>query len=703
MPLTIKIGTRDSRLARLQTDAAVSRLRRLLPALAVETVFLSSPGDRDRALDLRDSPPDFFTRDLDQAVLGGRLDAALHSAKDVPDPVPDGLDWVWLPWREDPRDALVLAAGRSLADLPAAPRIGISSDRRDAWCRSRFPACQPLPIRGNIEDRLAQVDTGHYDGVVMAAAALIRLGLEARITEWIPCSGSAVPDGQGSLALTFRSDDRRFLRLRSLFVKPVVFVGAGCGRADACTLAGLDALKHAEVCLHDALLDPALLDYLPPEAIRLDVGKRAGAHRATQDDINRLLARHARRGRRVVRLKGGDPGLFGRLAEEVESLDTLHLPCRVIPGVSSLQAATTGTGMLLTRRGVSNGFTVLAPGRTEEAGLRIDGAARQSLPLAFFMGVGLLKEIAAQLLSEGLPPSTPAAVVFDAGSGDETIIRSTLRELPGRVPATDRPGLILVGDLADRQLHPEWGALSGRRVLLPCSEALQEKAIRSVRDGGGIPVPLPLVKTVLLPSSLPVLKTLRDHDWMAVTSPSSARLLMQGLARAGADVRSIPRILAAGPGTADALTAFGLIADAVPETDFGAVGAAAAAARSIPAGSRLLRLRSREAGPELAEQLGALGLAVTDCILYEQEPVTPERVPPFDAAFFASASAVHAYFALANAVPLDGRPVVAMGRPTVRALEEHGIGGVLTPAEPSVEGALQALAAARIQEGWATS
>jgi uroporphyrinogen-III synthase len=199
------------------------------------------------------------------------------------------------------------------------------------------------------------------------------------------------------------------------------------------------------------------------------------------------------------------------------------------------------------------------------------------------------------------------------------------------------------------------------------------------------------------------LKTLRDHDWMAVTSPSSARLLMQGLARAGADVRSIPRILAAGPGTADALTAFGLIADAVPETDFGAVGAAAAAARSIPAGSRLLRLRSREAGPELAEQLGALGLAVTDCILYEQEPVTPERVPPFDAAFFASASAVHAYFALGNAVPLDGRSVVAMGRPTVRALEEHGIGGVLTPAEPSVEGALQALAAARIQEGWATS
>jgi uroporphyrinogen III methyltransferase/synthase len=697
-PLTI--GSRDSRLAVIQTEQTLARLGRLLPHTAFEAVYLSSPGDRDRTLDLRESPPDFFTADLDRALLDGRLDAALHSAKDVPDPVPEGLDWVWLPWREDPRDALVLAPGRALADLPTSPRLGISSDRRAAWCRTRFPDSQPLSIRGNIEDRLAQVDAGRYDGVVMAAAALIRLGLAARIAEWIPRAESAVPDGQGALALVFRAGDRRFLRLRSLFVRPVVFVGAGCGSAGLCTVAGVEALRHATVCLPDALIDRDLLGHLPREALVLDVGKRAGAHRLAQDDINRLLALHARRGERVVRLKGGDPGLFGRLGEEIDTLDALHLPYRVIPGVSSLQAASTGTGLLLTRRGVSNGFTVLTPRQAEDGAARIDAEARRALPLVFFMGVGLLRDIAAQLLADGLPPATPAAVVFDAGTADETVVRGTLAEPPAVPPGESRAGLILVGDCAARRFHPEWSALAGLRVLLPCSDALQAKAARAVRDFGGVPLPLPLIRTVLEPACLPRLKTVRGFDWLVVTSPSAVRLLLQGLAAAGLDPRSLPRLLAAGPGTADALGAAGLLADAVPKTDFGSAGVLRLAEASLPAGARVLRVRSREAGPALAEKLGALKLDVTDCVLYGHEALTPARIPPYDALFFASASAVDALAALESPAAWAGKPIVAMGGPTLAALENRGLRTGLTPPDPSVEGALLALAAHVVQTRW---
>jgi uroporphyrinogen III methyltransferase/synthase len=700
MPIPLKIGSRDSRLAVLQTEQALARLRDRLPEIAFEPVALSSPGDRDRRLDLRESPPDFFTRDLDQALLEGRLDAALHSAKDMPDPVPEGLDWVWLPWQEDPRDVLVLGAGKTLADLPPSPRIGVSSERRAAWSQARFPGCRPLSIRGNIEDRLAQLDASRYDGLVMAAAALIRLGLDTRIAEWIPCSDSSVPDGQGSLALAFRSDDPRFLLLRRLFVKPVTFAGAGCGSAGSCTLAGVEALRQADVCLYDALLDPALLDFLPAGATRIDVGKRAGAHRSPQDEINRLLTLHARRGRRVVRLKGGDPGIYGRLSEELEALEALRLPYRILPGVSSLTAATTGTGMLLTQRGVSPGFSVLTPRRQGGGAASIRQADRPPLPLVLFMGVGVLTDLVAQLLSDGLPAATPAAVAFDAGSTEELIVRGTLADLPDKIPATDRPGLILVGELAARRTHPEWGALGGRRVLLTCSGALQEKAARAVRDYGGIPLSRPLMKMALDPECLPVLKTLSNYDWLVVTSPSAVTMLMQALARARIDRRRLPRILAAGPGTAAAFHAEGIFPEAVPEHNFGTAGVLQAAPLALGPEARLLRLRSAAAGPELAKQLAGEKRTVTDCVLYTHQPIRPDQVPAFDAVFFASASAVETFMSLQEAGSLAAKQIAILGKPTLAALARHGLPDAFMAQEATVEGALAALAAGIIRKEW---
>jgi uroporphyrinogen III methyltransferase/synthase len=537
--MRLRIGTRNSKLALIQAENAAERLRALLPGFSFDIVPLSSPGDRDRETDLRESPGDFFTRDLDQALLDGELDLAVHSAKDVPYPAPAGLDWFWLPWREDARDVLVAASGRQVGDFPDNPRIGVSSERREVYCRKRFPTAPLLPIRGNIDDRLRQLDEARFDLVVMAAAALQRLGLTHRITEWISLDDLPTPAGQGALAITFRANDACLLRLRSLFVKTVTFVGAGVGSADLCTLAGTKALNRCEVCLHDALLDPALLDHLPADAARIDVGKRSGAHSREQPEINALLARYARRGLRVVRLKGGDPGIFGRLAEEIESLDALRLPYRVIPGVGSLSAATTGTGMLLTRRGVSRGFSVLSARAKGGKIADVSAPARAALPCVFFMGTGVVDDLRAQLLADGIPADTPAAIVYNAGADNETILRAPLAEIPTQArqaadylppitchltPSTTTsppPGLLIVGEIARYAFNRDHGALQGKRVLLTCSDALLDRAVEAVHDLGGRPICFPLVRIRPARDAGKAMVNLARYDWLVLTSPSA--------------------------------------------------------------------------------------------------------------------------------------------------------------------------------------
>ncbi len=691
---TFKVGTRGSRLGVAQTEGALAELRRLLPGCTFELLPFSSPGDRDQATDLRTCPADFFTRDLDGALLGGGLDFAVHSAKDLPSPVPQGLDWFWLPWREESRDVLVRPAGKTMACLPERPRVGVSSGRRADWCRRRFPDAELLPVRGVIESRLVQLDAGRFDLLVMAAAALNRLGLRERVSEWIPQEELAVPDGQGVLAVTFRAGDARLRRLRSLFVKPVTFAGAGAGRAGTCTLEAAEALRAADVCLHDALLDPSLLDRLPPGALRLDVGKRCGEGGAGQAAINLLLADYARRGLRVVRLKGGDPGIFGRLAEELAVLEGCGLPYRVLPGVSSLQCATTGTGMLLTRRGESRGFCVMTPRQAGGATGAVTAAARAELPLVLFMGVGVLPEILAQLAADGVPQQTPAAAVFDAGGAWETVIRGTCADLVGRLPAdaAARPGLVIIGAPAAHLSAGNCGALAGRRVLLTCSAELQPSADRAVRDLGGVPLACPLLRLEPEPAGVAPLLEGRAFDWLVLTSPSAARACLDLLRDQRFDVRRLPKIMVCGPGAARVLAEHGLLADAMPESGFGADGLLRTAKTVLASGRRVLRLRSDAAGDRLAGELAALGVRVTDAVVCRNRPVRPAVLPPFDAVFFASASAVRAFCDLQPPESLQGKDVVVMGAPTAAALEACGVRNTVTVPESTVAGAFQALA-----------
>lgn len=699
-----KAGTRSSPLAVLQTRAVIARLEACLPGSRWEVAPLSSPGDRDQAMDLRQSPADFFTKDLDDQVRAGLLDCAVHSAKDLPDPVSDGLDWVWLPWTEDARDVLIRPKGLTVESMPANGRIGVSSERREAYCHTRFPGARQSPIRGTIEERLRLLDRGDFDLVVMAGAALNRLGLQDRITEWIPAALLPPPDGQGTLALTFRAGDERFQKLRRLFVKSVTFAAAGVGSAGACTLEALNALKRCDVCLHDTLLGHDLISMLPATVKCVDVGKRCGQHSMPQNETTYLITRYARRGLRVVRLKGGDPGVFGRLAEEVEALDELGMPYRVMPGVSSLSAATSTTGKLLTRRGVSRGFTVMTP-RKEGGGTgSVNADERRTLPIVFFMALSVADAVAKQLMEEGMSPRTPAAVVYGAGSDQSFSITSDLADIAARIKETDTdlPGLLIVGEAAKYQ-YPNWGALQGRRVLLTASHALQDKAADGVNDFGGIPVCRPLIKLEPTAKALECIRAIGSYDWVVLTSPSAVRCFGELLRDGWVDLRKVPKLVTCGGGTSRELWALGLQADIEPKTDFSADSLLKTVEPLMGARPRILRLRSDKAGPALAGALRAMGGTVEDCVLYRNLPIPQGVKPVCDVAFFASASAVEVYDQQWGADSLKGVLVVAIGKPTLAALTKRGIVVDLVPPEATVESSMEALAAHYVQKSFSTN
>jgi uroporphyrinogen III methyltransferase/synthase len=675
-----RAGTRNSRLALWQTGQVLECFRAFFPDAEFQALEMSTPGDTDRTADLRQSPADFFTRTLDEALLTGKIDFAVHSAKDLPDPVPEGIDWFWMPDAGDRRDVLVGSLNPKI--------IGISSDRRAAYAKKRFPNAECKPVRGNIEERIQQLDDGKFDLLIMAGVAMQRLGLEDRVAEWIPLSELETHEAQGALAVTFRRTDPRLTAIRSLFVKSATFVGAGVCEGH-CTLDGLRALQTTEVCLYDALMDDSLLKYLPESAQKIYVGKRLGAHSQPQEEINQLLCDCVRKGLRTVRLKGGDAGIFGRLAEEVDALEALGLASRVLPGISAMQTAAADTGILLTRRGVARGFSVMTP-RLQGGGVGpVTEAARAELPVVFYMSVGVTEKISAELMADGLSGDTPCALVFETGSDREKVFRGTLSHLPEVDEAIRQlPGLFVVGEIARYGFDRSLGALGGQRVLLTCSEALMDRTAQAVHDFGGRPVVRPSIRLELLPKGF---QTLENFDWIALTSPSAVRCFHELLLKEKIDMRRLPKIMSVGSGSARALQSLGLGCDLMPESDFSGAGLLKAAAPVVK-GQKILRLRSQKAGPELANGLRAAGAEVTDCVLYQNAVVKYDAVPEFDSVYFASASAVESFVGQWGAAALDGKTILAIGGPTQAALKSVGLNATVVGEMATAEKSLHALA-----------
>ena len=639
----LRCGARGSRLSSVQAAEALDLLASRAEGFAADLLLFDTPGDRDLVTPIAQSAPDFFTRDLDDALRDGHIDLAIHSAKDLPQDIADDLDWFWLPDPADPRDALVLRKG-----VRTPSRIGVSSARREAYARARFPRAKLLPIRGAIDSRLRQVADGRFDAVLMAMAGLTRLypdgafdGLPVDVAP-IPEDELAPPEGQGVLAVVFRKGDARLDAVRRAFVKAVRFVGAGVGDAGLITVRGAQDLAEADVVLADALSGWRAPD-LGQTARWIDVGKRCGAHTMPQDAITRLICDEVRKGRRVVRLKGGDAGLFGRLAEEMEALDALGLPYLLRPGVSALTAATTPNGLLLTKRGVAGGFAVSTP--------RSDGT---KTPQVFFMATRMARETLKRF-----PPDEPYAMVWDA-CGPHERIETGVCGRP-RLHADASPGLLVVGFAGVPRIR--------RRVLLTCSEAVMPQAVCAFEDRGWTVVPWPMIRLATRAACACRLKaSVRRAEAVVLTSPGAVEAFFGAW---GGDVRTLPEIWTCGAGTDAALRRHGVASDILPARDFSAKGLVARLREEGDRlkGRRVLRIRSAQAGRTLATALRRMGASVEDVVLYDTVPVPHEGgLPATDAVFFASASAVGAFRAAYGADALSARAIYVIGEPTRCAL-----------------------------------
>ena len=689
--ITFKAGTRSSKLALIQAKTSLDKIAKTIDGISFELIKVNTTGDDDQKLDLKESPENFFTEQLDKALVNRTIDCAIHSAKDLPNNYNEEIDFFWLPWNEQTNDVIVLPKKTTLEQLPKHPIAGISSERREKYCKEFFPTAIRKKIRGNIDYRLKQLDNGEYDFIILAAAGLNRLNISDRISQIIPLSQLKPPDGQGFIALTFRKGDERFYRIRSLFTPSVTFAGAGVGDKNLCTKATIDALRDCEICLYDSLMDHKLLEELPSTAEVIDVGKRCGAHSKQQQVITDLLCERARRGKKVVRLKGGDPGIFGRLTEETTALEELQIAYRVIPGISALQAATTGTGMLLTRRDVSRGFVALTPRAAAGKLAPCDANEKSTLPIVYYMSIKAMDHITKELLNDGYPKNTPVAVIYNAGGLDQEIFRTELSDLPklGKNYCSSNPGLIIIGNVTSYEYNEKLGALKGNKILLTCSETLQSKACNEVYRYGGKPIPLPLIKLTLNDEFYEDLST---FSWIIISSPSSAKAFIDFINVKDVDRRIIPSIMTCGKETSNELKKVNIHVDAEPEKNFSAKELIKLAHSLLSKNDYVLRLRSDKAGPALAKELLETGAKVTDAIIYKNSQIFHEILPEFDIVFFSSSSTVENFIEQWGIDPLKNKILLSIGQPTAKTLFKYKLRPTLIADESTVKGAMSSLA-----------
>ena len=464
----IRVIARGSRLSRLQVEEVFKNF----PELAYEIKYLESYGDKNQQISLLngEAPADIFTRELDDAIRQGDADIAIHSAKDLPYPLPEDIEVIALFPAFDTTDSLVSRDHKKLAELPAGSIIGTSSPLRKKGLNELRPDLTIKGIRGCIEERVQQVKDGKYDAAIVATCALKRLGMEDEIAEVLPFPTHPL---QGFLAITgkkVKSEERRMknqnaesssaseqensslFTLRSSLKNllnsqgSVSLVGFGPGDPDLLTIKAAKAIDAADIIFYDDLIDDSYL--ADKKAEKIYVGKRAGYHHKEQADINRLLLEAAREGKNVVRLKGGDPMIFAHGSEEIEYLESNLIKVNVIPGITTASALAASQKISLTHRDFSSSVALVS-GHTPQP------VTPDAETLVYYMGAKQLQTIATQLIDkEGWAFNTPVLLTYNVSRPDEQTFETTLWELRnGEKKELPTPLIALIGNVAGLKHH----------------------------------------------------------------------------------------------------------------------------------------------------------------------------------------------------------------------------------------------------------
>jgi uroporphyrinogen III methyltransferase/synthase len=493
----------------------------------------------------------------------------------------------------------------------------------------------------------------------------------------------------------------------------VYFVGAGPGDRGLITVKGAQVLAQADVVLYDHLINHMLLNSCSAHAEKICVGKRGGEPSMTQEEINGILVEKARAGNIVVRLKGGDPFLFGRGAEEAQFVSRAGIPFQVIPGVPSAIAVPAYAGIPVTDRRYASSVAMITGHEAftkERSAIAWQEIAHAADTLVFLMGMRTLSFIVQQLIVHGREPDTPAAVIQRGTTGTQKVVAGTLESICELVQlyGLQPPGLLIVGDVVRLRHDLKWYEhmpLFGKRFII--TRELQERDTLAdfLENSGAEVVPMPTI-AITRPDSYQdaddAIAQLEQFSWIVFTSSNGVRYFMERLINAGKDIRSLSgRLIAAiGSGTARTLNSYYLQADLVPD-EFSAEGVVQTFARRNISGVKILIPRAQKARDVLESGLIELNNDVRAVPVYKtiapqelRHAETFKSIYPGDCVVFTSSSTVHNFFDFAPPAVLSElchMVLACIGPVTETALRKHGYSAHIIPESYDFDSLAQAI------------
>ena len=776
----IKIGTRKSKLALIQTDIVKDKIKQAFPELEVEIVKIDTKGDQilDKSL-TSFGGKGVFTAELEAELLSGQIDIAVHSAKDMPMDFPEGLGIGAVLDRADVRDTFVTTTGKTLEELEPGSIVGTSSLRRELLIKEINPYVNIKLLRGNVQTRLSKLRDGQYDGIILAAAGIERLGYEKEeglYYQYLDPDVFLPAAGQGILSVESRTEDaemeeilaaihsekaecllmaeRAFLKtiggscnapaaalcreengefsMRAMYVKDgihskktymtvsakdtvegknkveiatelgisvahevnkgmVYLVGAGPGDEDLMTRKGLKLLREADVVVYDNLASSSLLNEVRDDAELIYAGKRSSNHHLKQYETNELLVKLALEGKNVVRLKGGDPYIFGRGGEEGQELREAGVDFEIVPGISSSYSVPAYCGIPVTHRDFASSFHVITGHEGNHKNgvsvLNYETLAKEEGTLIFLMGLKNLPNIVASLMENGKDPATPVGVLQEGTTARQRVATGTLADI---VEVVERegiktPAITVVGDVVSLRRVLDWYGhkpLSGKSVLVTGTTSMVDRLSPILKEEGAEAISFSLIRTerMRLPELDLALKEIDKYKWIVFTSANGVECFFEEMQEIRKDIRDLAHIHFAviGDGTKKALEDHGIFCDFIP-TAYSSKDMAEAMVPHIGRDERVLLLRAEEANRVLPDALKEAGIPHTCISLYHT--VNDERkaeelnrlIKMVDYVTFASSSAVRAFVSMVDNLDDVKGKYISIGPVTTKTAEENGL------------------------------
>lgn len=494
----------------------------------------------------------------------------------------------------------------------------------------------------------------------------------------------------------------------------VFLVGAGPGDPNLITLKGLECLQNADVVFYDSLIDKNLLSHAGKKAELIYCGKKLNNHSFPQDEINRLMIKKAKKGKIVVRLKGGDPFIFGRGGEEALALVKEGIAFEIVPGVSSAIAVPAYAGIPMTHRNYASAVTFITGHRKDRSSLPLITQETANLPgtLVILMGASKINVILNELIKHGKDPSTPVAVISSGTTEKQKTLTGTIREVKSKVKnrKITSPSIIVVGDVVNLREKLEWfekKPLLKKRIIVTSPEPGASKIASHLEELGAETIKLPVIKITPVKNFRRIdkaIKEIENYDWIIFTSQNGIDLFLKRFILKRKNIKDFKKIKFAtiGKVTSEKLKEYGINASFVPKKYTSEALVAGLRKHSLK-GKNILIPRALEASNVLPEWLRKMGAKTDEIVVYriQNKRVKIKKVKSLlkeskiDAIAFTSPSGVKSFFNLFAKKDLKSyfknTKIASIGPVTSKAIEKFGIKADIVPKKYTVKALVEAI------------